>query len=211
MADSESNPNSFVTLIAGQDDNSKSCGVHKDFACHYSPVLKAAFASSFVEGQTQTYKLPDATEEATALLVHWFYTQELLVDALEKDENDPLESLRMAQLWVLADQLLVPRLQNTAIRAIVQLRSRFKIVPTRSIAYVYRHTAAGSSLRKLMVQLCAGYLKAEWIAINPDQFPAEMLLDFAIFACNDARTEMQKKVEFEINSGAFEVSEESNT
>ena len=90
MADSETNPNSFVTLIAGQDDNSKSFGVHKDFSCHYSPVLKAASASSFVEGQTQTYKLPDATEEATALLVHWFYTQELLVDALEKDENDPL-------------------------------------------------------------------------------------------------------------------------
>jgi hypothetical protein len=46
-----------------------------DHACYYSPVLKAAFTSSFVEGQTQTYRLEDTDPDIFRLLVQWFYTQ----------------------------------------------------------------------------------------------------------------------------------------
>ncbi|KAG4427590.1 hypothetical protein IFR05_016927 [Cadophora sp. M221] len=75
-----SNPTTLVTLIAGNSTDAKEFRVHKDFASHYSPVLKAAFNSSFIAGQTQIYNLPEADEDTVRLLFHWFYTQELLVD-----------------------------------------------------------------------------------------------------------------------------------
>lgn len=48
-----------------------------EFACHYSPVLKAAFNSSFLEGQTQTYRLEDISPSAFRLLVQWLYGQNI--------------------------------------------------------------------------------------------------------------------------------------
>ncbi|CAL3961946.1 unnamed protein product [Diplocarpon coronariae] len=64
-------PDELVTLYAGH------CLVpstaHTDFACHHSPVVKAAFNDNFWEAQTQMYKLEDASREAI-LLNHWLYT-----------------------------------------------------------------------------------------------------------------------------------------
>jgi hypothetical protein len=48
-----------------------------EFACHYSPVLNAAFNSSFLEGQTQTYRLEDIGLSAFRLLVQWLYSQNI--------------------------------------------------------------------------------------------------------------------------------------
>lgn len=68
----------MVTILAGP--NKEPFLVHKDFACHYSPVLRAAFNSSFIEGETQTYDLDDVEEETVRLLVHWIYTQSIALD-----------------------------------------------------------------------------------------------------------------------------------
>jgi uncharacterized protein YegP (UPF0339 family) len=68
-------PAELVTLYAGKSD--EKFVVHKEFACHYSPVLKAAFNSEFIESQTQTYRLEDAADKAVRLLNHWMYTQTL--------------------------------------------------------------------------------------------------------------------------------------
>lgn len=57
----------MVTLYAGEGDDHKFT-VHKDFVCHYSPVLKAAFESDFIEGQTQSYRLKDTSERTVKLL-----------------------------------------------------------------------------------------------------------------------------------------------
>ena len=62
----------MFTLYAGDSD--EVLIVHREFASHYSPVLKAAVNSKFSEGQTQTYRLQETTDRAIRLLVHWFYT-----------------------------------------------------------------------------------------------------------------------------------------
>ncbi|TVY41599.1 hypothetical protein LOCC1_G007765 [Lachnellula occidentalis] len=79
-----SNTKELVTFKIGKDDKIKTFVVHKEFACHYSPVLKAAFNSDFIEGQTQTYVLEDIGPygiETFTLFVKWLYTQKL--DLLE--------------------------------------------------------------------------------------------------------------------------------
>jgi BTB/POZ domain len=46
-----------------------------EFACYHSPVLRAAFNSAFLEGQTQIYRLDDVSPTACRLLVKWLYSQ----------------------------------------------------------------------------------------------------------------------------------------
>jgi hypothetical protein len=59
-----------VTIYAGQQEEAKPFLIHKDFARHHSPVLKAAFNSDFLEGRTQNYWLEEENEEAIRLLIH---------------------------------------------------------------------------------------------------------------------------------------------
>jgi hypothetical protein len=61
-------PAEFVTLYAGK--NEEKFIIHKEFVVHYSPVLKAAFNSEFIEGKNQTYRLEDTTERALRLLTY---------------------------------------------------------------------------------------------------------------------------------------------
>ncbi|CZR51122.1 uncharacterized protein PAC_00997 [Phialocephala subalpina] len=71
------NPTQFITLIADKDNAGVKFGVHKDFACHYSPVLEAAFNSDFTEGQTQSYNFPEYEADVIRALVEWIYTQKI--------------------------------------------------------------------------------------------------------------------------------------
>lgn len=117
------NVDSLVTLYAVE--SSKKFIVHKDYACHYSPVFKAAFASQFLEGQTQEYRLEDTTEEVLRILVQWLYTQELDSPPIWKEDKELSESekadgkqyhVSLVRLWILADSLLMSRLQNIVMR-----------------------------------------------------------------------------------------------
>ena len=53
------------------------CSRSLEFVCYYSPALRAAFNSSFVEGQTQTYRLEDISTNAFRLFVQWLYSQKI--------------------------------------------------------------------------------------------------------------------------------------
>ncbi|KAE9381274.1 hypothetical protein N431DRAFT_457876 [Stipitochalara longipes BDJ] len=55
-------PNSLVTFIIGEKDESTKFTIHKEVGCCHSKVLDAAFNSDFVEGQTQTYRLEDTID-----------------------------------------------------------------------------------------------------------------------------------------------------
>lgn len=63
-------PQDVVGLYAGEDRGEKALNIHKDIACFYSPVFKAAFNSQFIEGEEQKYRLEDASPRAVRLLIH---------------------------------------------------------------------------------------------------------------------------------------------
>jgi hypothetical protein len=105
------NTSAMVTLYVGSKSG-KGSHVHKDFACHHSSVFHAAFTTNnFLEGQTQTYVLQNTTEPVVRLLVHWMYTEQLDISESESAKPNSSEDLSLVQLWILADKLLIPRLQ----------------------------------------------------------------------------------------------------
>jgi hypothetical protein len=150
----------------------KTWTLHKSFVCHNSPYFEAAFNSALVEGQTQTLVYDKTTPEAFGLFAKWIYSK-----TIKDDDGKSPPPTEMVQLWVLADKILVPGLQNAAIRG---LHERGCIISLHEFGYVYDNTTVRSPLRRLLVdQLLVRTLDYkrldEYIAEYLDLFPKQML------------------------------------
>jgi len=147
------------------------------------------------------------------MLVHWLYTQklDLTLEELENptalddtltptnqpspedlpEEEDQIREsvsaheLHLVQLWVIADRLLIPALQN----AVIEILVRFWGVNDESIHgcgwidYAYEHTQPQSSLRRLAVDTFAYVADSHaWLTFkdNAHLLPKEFLIDLAI-------------------------------
>jgi hypothetical protein len=172
-------PDAFVTFLIGSNENKFI--VHKEFACHYSPVLKAAFNSQFIEGQTQTYRLEDTTEGTFRLFVQWLYYQQLeLLQLQDGNVDDNLvidEDESLFGLWILADKLGAPHLQNLAIESMEKIYYKTEGLATSHLHYIYDNTSAGSLLRKYMVDQCRESLWSESYMDCRHEFPHEFLIE----------------------------------
>jgi hypothetical protein len=179
-------PATLVTFLIGPSNNQSKFFVHKEFACYHSPVLSAAFNSTFLEGQTQTYALEDTTEGAFRLLVQWLYSQKLTLLQLEdqhqfqegKTKAEEGEDKNLAELWVLADKLAIPKLQNAAIDSMEQIRLVGRMVVVSVWAYAYDIAGPDSHLRHYVVAICA-LLATKDLAQWGSVFPHGMLLKLA--------------------------------
>ncbi|KAE8446893.1 hypothetical protein EG329_011524 [Mollisiaceae sp. DMI_Dod_QoI] len=200
--------NDLVKLFPGTKPDAKPFTIHKDFACHYSPVFNAAFNSKFLEGQTQEYRLEcdGINENVVRLLVHWIYTQRLellqiqtenAVESTEKAEADMeffiTKNECLVKLWVLADKLLMPALQNAIIGALeASRREKSTTVSAKLIGYVCENTGRDSPLRRYMVAQYAGHVHSEWLIAHDGQVPAEFLADMVVLYKSkiDSRTKI---------------------
>lgn len=84
--------------------------IYKEFACYHSPVLDKAFNGPFIEGQTKNITL-DGFEYPSAfgLVQAWMLSPQTALQFLKED----LSFLYI--IWILADRLLMPKLQNAVI------------------------------------------------------------------------------------------------
>jgi hypothetical protein len=154
--------------------------VHKSFACHYSPVFKLAFDNEIMERQTRRYRLANTSANTAQLLVQWIYTQNVGVRKITEKPAGERKSQSLVQLWILAEKLEIPRLQNAVVREFQALRDRGEPVPTLSLKYVYEHFPRTNPLRRLLVHQCAGGLTS-WFTEHPEQFTKEMLLEVTVY------------------------------
>ena len=160
----------FVTLIVGKEQNEKKFVIHKQFACSYSPVFKSAFNGHLQEGQTQTHRLEDANDGAVQLLVRWLYAKKLDLSLLPLQTTTHQKLEFLVQLWILSDKILIPPLQNVAIRELVAEKERQNIIPTVTLNCVYNNTPLGSPLRRLFLWWCSretSTAMSEWYCSNP--------------------------------------------
>lgn len=155
--------------------------VHKNFAYHHSPVLKAAFESTFIEGETQTYKIDDVTPATFTLFVQWLYTQNVVHNPITEDVSGAINQHwhSLIHLWVLAEKLMVPRLQNITINAIEKFRKSSLTLPLNEFDYVYENTDTGSPLRRILVEQCIRFLEKDVLKDTEmnKPLPRDMLVD----------------------------------
>lgn len=135
--------------------------MHRDWVCHYSPALNAAFNSTFVEDQTQEYHLEvdGIDENVVHFLVHWIYSQQVDLQQLgaweEKWKQDFVYYNALFKLYVLSNKLLISRLQNAVIEAIEAVHEKSNRLPTSFIRCTYKNTDEDSALRHYLVHVCA--------------------------------------------------------
>ncbi|KAG4443027.1 hypothetical protein IFR05_001481 [Cadophora sp. M221] len=159
--------------------------VHKSIVCQASPVLEAAFDSLFIEGQTQVYELEDTTEAAFVLFVQWIYRGRIkLVKGLAQNDDKSHEELRikqaaLADLWILAEKLLIPELQNRAIDLIEGYRLHYGLISKYMAQKAYDNTCVDSPLQRYLVYVSVWMLEVEAFRRSASFYPHAMLVDIA--------------------------------
>ena len=94
--------------------------------------------------------------------------------------------LNLCTLWVLADKLLIPKLQNHILECMATRHTSSDLVPTMCINYVWEHTSPDNALRRWMLHLVAHVLSAKCLVEHPEQFPKDMLIELAALMIADA-------------------------
>jgi hypothetical protein len=158
-----------------------------------SKVLEKAFNSQFKEGRTQVYVMEDTLPDTFRIFVHWLYSQKLThihyeeyYDSNIEDEDGQiyankcsLETQTRIKLWVLAEKLLVPRLQNEVME-LLGLISQTCTTPFEiCVEYIYANTADSSPLRLFVVNLIAWTAPSREYKKYPHLYPYGFLLDLA--------------------------------
>jgi hypothetical protein len=228
----------LVTFHIGKDPSMETFKIHKEVVCLYSPVLKAAFNSQFIEGQTQTYFIDDTTKEVFQLLVQWFYGQKFEPFAT-KAELDSLRELRVSPtplinnllskkrrkhqssligLWILADRLCIPAAQNLVVNELELIRKEYPHwrdpSPYHCLKYVYEHTLPGkkmsdNKLRYLLLMQVTEHCTDFSFKVHSHQLPREMLIDYIILGKRMDKTSRQDIFsKEELFRSTFHVSEE---
>lgn len=128
------------------------------------------------------------------MLVKWLYTQKIEefdfadIDHQSSDwENRGSlaeeHNLNLVHLWILADKLLILRLQNMAVVEIQACRQRNGFATTKWFRLVYEHTSVDNPLRHLVVDSCLyeydfrSEVGSHVVDQRPDDFPPQLLLD----------------------------------
>ncbi|KAF4634390.1 hypothetical protein G7Y89_g3724 [Cudoniella acicularis] len=178
---------SLVTFLV--DPEGKEFKVHREFAVYHSPVLSAAFNSDLIEGQTQTYRLPEVSPGAFTLFVQFIYRGNVIAFPIlpkidgetESEIKRRRDDLRISgernlvELWVLAEKLLMPPLQNHVMDVLVHK----KLLPTHCISYIYENTSVNSGLRIYLSSQVACFLLPKDIQRLPDDLPVQFWKDIS--------------------------------
>ncbi|PVH86909.1 hypothetical protein DL98DRAFT_567186 [Cadophora sp. DSE1049] len=166
-----------VTIIMKSGERKKEYIVYKEFACYYSPMLDAAFNGPFIEGKSNTMTIDDFPfPDAFGLIQCWMYTMKI-----EHPLNNPLTVSGYCLAWILADRLLIPKLQNQAVTEICTKKLPLATMP--NVKMVYENTSPDSKLRKLVAYICAFEMEPEmWATRDGDgdgDIPSQFLVDVA--------------------------------
>jgi hypothetical protein len=102
--------------------------------------------------------------------------EERLIGDPKKDEDRAL-----VQLWILADKLIIPELQNLVINKIDKICEVTGNIPTAVLDSVYAKTSVESPLRRWFFYQCSTQLESDWFTKHPEHFPQEMLIELAAF------------------------------
>ncbi len=190
----------MVRIIIRNKEERRRFYIHKSVACSYSSLYKKAFNSQrYIEGQTQTYTIEDFKYPgAFGAVQSWFYSQN--IDGWEGSAAAQAQrSEYLYIVWVLANRLLLPKLQNQVMQAI----HKQDVMPFAEpfCTWLYENTGPDSKIRRYYVTK-SSYLYYE--AVEDDResiadFTPEFLVDWvlALLKLRDVREKAQEKREEE--------------
>jgi hypothetical protein len=189
----------FATFKIGPEE--RIFKVYRWHACHYVPSFRAAFNNkACIEGETQIYTLKDTTPAVFRIFMHWLYAQSLegpiwkvprpLPTFTNHEEGVAAytqqvvtvdeEFSNVIQLWVLADYLLLPKLQNLAMDELDRLCSAFGCFNQELLVVIWDQTAEESPLRRYFIDGYAKKCDFKAEAEKMKHLRSDILMDFLV-------------------------------
>lgn len=107
--------------------------------------------------------------------------------------------MALNEVWVLAEKMSMPLLQNVAIEKIEKISNRMDSIATRTLQYVCDNTADDSLLRRYYVTTIANQLDSFNFRNDPSRFPHAILIDIAMLQAD------RREISFDINISDFQV------
>lgn len=138
--------------------------IHKDLICQHSPCFSQALTS----GRSQVHA--DADPEIFNIVVYWLYFQHVYQEGELFHTPDAL-----ANLWMMAESLLMPKLQNLAMDLLFRMQFDYTIKGF-SIRQIHERSRAGSPLRAFLAGLCLS-LNPSGLLTDEDNISRELLTD----------------------------------
>ncbi|KAK0124406.1 hypothetical protein ONS95_009367 [Cadophora gregata] len=176
-------PLTTVTLTIGQGSNMRTYTLFQEFASYHSPMLAAGFNGPFRESQTRHMVIDDFQwPEIFGNVQHWMYTRTLC------GPNDAkLLTSGLCLVWILADRLIMPKLQNDVMDELFTKRGPSRPLPL--ICWLYKIPIPDGKLRELWVDRWAfecnkGGAEGE---AGDLVMPAQFLLDVSLAYERDGR------------------------
>ncbi|RDW68049.1 hypothetical protein BP6252_09445 [Coleophoma cylindrospora] len=186
-----------VEILIIEDDTYEQSShfVHRDFIAYYSGFFSAAFNGHFAEATEDSMRYHAFNEKAFRLFLHWSYTQEI-----GTDDDEPLEATELVNLYIEADKLRAPKLQNQVIDLICKL----DFIPSYLFHKVYENTIDTSPLRKVFVDKCTTSMLKSIDFL--EEYPPQMLVDIVNAMKKNASS--RKKSTTKAERAKYYVSEE---
>ena len=145
--------------------------IYNDFLEYYCPRLAATCRGSTLDHPAKPLELEDVDVHVFGLFIHWIYKQKVT-----NKKGQPAFQHRLMQLWVLAERLNMPALQNDAIDGIEARRVDMgEEIQTKTFNYIYSQTNKSAMLRKYLVDICAPQMGNFKQKVLQENFPKEML------------------------------------
>ncbi|KAF8851450.1 hypothetical protein BDZ45DRAFT_766734, partial [Acephala macrosclerotiorum] len=132
-----------------------------------------------------TFLVNDGNGNTKRFQVHKenLYAEDLKLHQLRSNDEPTVEQCKeedfsLVELWLLADYLYIPRLQNCVVNYMNEIAAELDRPPSSAIyKFVYDNTPSDSPLRKAIVILSVAAWKGNPIRNNIADYPAEMTTD----------------------------------
>lgn len=143
-----------LTVTIQLENTTKTFMVQRALLCSLSDYFTTALGGSFKEGRDNTLRLPGCDTETFKMFLYWACNRSL-PEAPEPGKgttpaNQTFQFI-MVKVWCFADAILLPQLQNDAMKALLD-GLRYARVPVEAIRFTFENSANDSVLRKAILE-----------------------------------------------------------
>lgn len=165
----------FVVVLVGPSE--KPFGIQKDFLCARSSHYRKHFAAQGNDVVEAIVRLPDTLEEVFGLAQHFMYT-----GAVFPEETQIPSYEILVGTWKLGHELGIDGLCDRTLETMIEARHATDRIPGAPLLMqVWRDTPEGSSIRQLLLEWAAEYMRsseanAEFAKSLPQEVLSELVL-----------------------------------
>jgi hypothetical protein len=168
----------IITILVGPEAIATRYFIHADLASKHSSFFQTCLKTGWKESAERIVRLPDLPADSAAVFEDFLsllYTGKVysIVRGQERHADGAEEWVRLGNAWILGEVLLSTSFKDAVVDAMMHKISSDDCMPTFEILPIYRHSPAGSPIRRLMVDIAANHWSEHSaLSIETDDDPA---------------------------------------